>query len=91
MITAPCSTEGMSQDDIDKRDKWRMTGMESKVEGFIDSFCSRCPNRLAEFCEAQGSWVNLDGQRVFLDGIFGGYTRAEREARGVRHFDPVEG
>jgi hypothetical protein len=90
ITTAPCSpaASGLPQEKIDK---WRTSGMENKVEGFIDSFCSACPNRLAEFCEAQGSWTNLDGQRVFLDGIFGGYTQAERVERGVRHFDPVEG
>lgn len=96
---APCSPEAAGLDPLTdegkayqaKIDKWRCTGTPAKAERFVDEFCSACPNRLADFCESQGHFVNFDGVTVIADGIFGGYTEAERAARGVRHFDPVEG
>lgn len=89
MEFTPCSPEmsGLSQD---KLDKWRMTTMDRKIDEWTERFCSQCPNRTAEFCESQGWWRNFDGNIVFLDGIFGGYTQAERVERGIRRFDPVE-
>lgn len=85
----PCSPEANGLP-IVKIDKWRTSTMASKIDSFTESFCSACPNRTAEFCEAQGYYTNLDGNLVIAEGIFGGYTEAERKVRGPRKFDFVE-
>ena len=91
MTTLPLCHPAANGQDPTRLEKRRTSTMESKVEAYIDEFCSKCPNRQAEFCESQGWWRNFDGNIVFLEGIFGGYTEAERKARGPRKFSEVEG
>lgn len=89
MLHTPCSPEATGLP-IETLDKWRCTTMPRKIDKWTGDFCSACPNRVAAFCESQGWWTNLDGNLVFLDGIFGGYTQSEREARGPRKSDLSE-
>ena len=95
---APCTPEavGLDRDSEDGKtflrlmDKRRTTTMARKQDEFIDSYCSACPNNVAAFCEAQGFYTNLEGEVKIADGIFGGYTEAERKVRGPRKFDLSE-
>lgn len=65
---------------IEKIDKWRMSGMERKQAEF-KALCAECPAQVE--CAKQGQWTNLDGERVYLDGIFGGLTDNERKVMGL--------
>lgn len=94
LTIAPCSPEAAGLDPESpegkeyqaKIDKRRTNRSAGTIDRFTEEFCSACPNRLAEFCESQGFYTNLDGNLVLADGIFGGYTEAERKVRGPRKF-----
>lgn len=94
LTITPCSPEAAGFDPLSpegkayqaKIDKWRCTGTPAKADRFVDDFCSACPNNLAAFCEAQGFYFDPEGERKIADGIFGGYTEAERKVRGPRKF-----
>ena len=61
-------------------DKWRMSGMERKQAEF-KALCADCP--IQRDCLRQGQYVNMDNERMYLDGIFGGLTAAERKGLGL--------
>jgi hypothetical protein len=66
--------------DINFIDKWRMSGMERKQAEF-KALCADCP--VQGDCMKQGQYVNMDNERMYLDGIFGGMTQNERKALGL--------
>lgn len=61
----------------DETEKLRNSTMPRKVQIILDE-CAYCP--IVEECKRLGTMINLDGDRIFLDGIFGGMTKAERKA-----------
>lgn len=79
MFLPPCSPESTGLD-IQAIDKWRMSGMERKIAGF-KALCADCP--ISADCLRQGQFVNMDNDRVYLDGIFGGLTQSERKGLGL--------
>lgn len=79
MITPLCHPSVLGMD-IEKIDKWRMSGMERKIAEF-KALCVECP--ISADCMRQGQFVNMDNDRVYLDGIFGGLTQSERKGLGL--------
>ncbi len=78
-MSLPCSPESLSLP-IEAIDKWRMSTMERKQQEF-KALCAECPVQVD--CLRQGQWVNMDNDRVYLDGIFGGLTQSERKGLGL--------
>jgi hypothetical protein len=73
MFQVPCSpaATGLTIVEIDKI---RMSGMPAKIERAK----SWCPANVKAACERQGVWYNAEGNRVILDGVFGGKAQSER-------------
>ncbi len=79
MITPLCHPSVLNMP-IEQIDKWRMSGMERKITEF-KALCVECP--ISGDCLRQGQFVNMDNDRIYLDGIFGGLTAAERKDLGL--------
>jgi hypothetical protein len=78
MLTIPCHPESLGKT-INEIDKWRMSGMERKQAEFVAQACDNCPADIKRACVKQGTYVNLDNERVWLEGIFGGLTVEQRK------------
>jgi hypothetical protein len=79
MITIPCHPSALGKT-IQEIDKWRTSGMERKQAEFIAQACDNCPLDVKRACVKQGTYINLDNERIFCDGIFGGLTEASRRS-----------